>query len=762
MKLRTALLGSWLGVCIALGTALPAAAQSGISAEATRGPLAIEEIMVTARRVEEELQRSPVTVSALDERAIAQLFATKLTDITSSVPNIQLTNFLSFPTGASYFIRGIGATNIINTVDPAVATFVDGVYIAGIGVGIPDMFDIERIEVLRGPQGTLFGRNTTAGAMLIRSRRPGDELAAEAQIVAGNYGRLDVKGAVDIPIGETTAVRLSAIQLDSDGWFTDSTTGEDFGGFDTFAARGVLTFNPSDAFDATLILDYTHDESGQFGGTCVGRPGEFVGTDFGAVCSLEVGEGGHDEEYRIDQDMIPSVDNEIFGAMLELNFDVGGGTITSVTGYRDSELFNTSDTDFSFATINTQYRADDFDQFSQEIRFASNFSEKFDFVAGAFYLDAESFADQHIFQYIADPNFVLDYFVFGTPLANAPYSVDGVGLFYTWQTQESMAGFFEGNYHPNEKLTLTLGGRYTWEEKELEYAPYIPTALGGCAPQPPGFDGCPVKIRDDESWDNFSPKVGAAYQYNEDVMFYGYYSQGFRSGGFNGQAGAPSGIGPFDEETVDSVEVGMKSEWLENRIRLNVAAFWNEYQDLQRSVFVTPTDLRTVNAADATIQGIEAEFTGLVTEQLRIEASLGFLDAKYDSFLADLDANGSVTDNSDLNLVFAPDFSGRLAGNYHFLLGDFADSNFNVEYVYTTELDTITANDPRVRRDDVGLLNASVDFTFGSEDNWRVAVFGRNLTDELYIQSGEVAGSTSIFRVVAAPLTYGMELSARF
>ena len=762
MSFRTAMHRSWLVVFACLGLAPAVQAQAPAPEVSARGALAIEEVIVTARRVEEQLQRSPVTVSALDERAIGQLFATKLTDITGSVPNLQLSNFLSFPTGASYFIRGIGATNIINTVDPAVATFVDGVYIAGIGVGIPDMFDIERIEVLRGPQGTLFGRNTTAGAMLIRSRRPGDELSAEAQVIAGNYGRLDVKGAVDIPIGDTAAVRLSAVKLDSDGWFTDSTTGEDFGGFDTFAARAVLTFEPTEAFDATLIFDYTKDESGQFGGTCVGRPGEFVGTDFGAVCSLEVGDRGHDAEYRIDQNMIPSVDNKIFGGMLEMNLDVGSGTFTSVTGYRDSELFNTSDTDFSFATINTQYRKDDFDQFSQEIRFASNFSEQFDFVAGLFYLDAETFADQHVFQYIADPNFILDYFVFGTPLANAPYSVDSVGLFYTSQTQESIAGFFEGNYHPNEQWTLTLGGRYTWEEKELEYAPYIPTALGGCAPQPPGFDGCPVKIRDDESWENFSPKVGAAYQYNEDVMFYGYYSQGFRSGGFNGQAGAPSGIGPFDEETVDSVELGMKSEWLENRIRLNVAAFWNEYKDLQRSVFVTPTDLRTVNAADATIRGIEVEFTGLVTERLRLESSLGFLDAKYDSFLADLDANGTVTDNSDLNLVFAPDFSGRFAANYHFPVGDFGNSNFNVEYVYTTELDTITANDPRVRRDDVGLLNASIDITFGSADNWRVAIFGRNLTDELYIQSGEVAGSTSIFRVVAAPLTYGMELSAKF
>ena len=269
MMLRTALLGSWLGVCLSLGAALPVSAQSAVQAEATRGSLAIEEIMVTARRVEEELQRSPVTVSALDERAIAKLFSTKLTDITSSVPNIQLTNFLSFPTGAAYFIRGIGATNIINTVDPAVATFIDSVYIAGVGVGIPDLFDVERIEVLRGPQGTLFGRNTTAGAILMRSRRPSGEFGADAQLVAGNYGRLDVKGSLEFPIGETAAARISAVKLDSDGWFTDSTTGEDFGGLDTFAVRGVLTLNPTEAFDATLILDYTDDQSGQFGGTCV-------------------------------------------------------------------------------------------------------------------------------------------------------------------------------------------------------------------------------------------------------------------------------------------------------------------------------------------------------------------------------------------------------------------------------------------------------------------------------------------------------------
>jgi iron complex outermembrane receptor protein len=683
-----------------------------------------------------------------------------LTDVTNSVPNIQLTNFLSFPTGASYFIRGIGATNIINTVDPAVATFIDGVYIAGVGVGIPDLFDVERIEVLRGPQGTLFGRNTTAGAILIRSRRPSGEFAADAQVIAGNYGRLDVKGALEFPIGERAAARVSAVTLNSDGWFTDSRTGKDFGGLDSFSVRGVLSLKLNDAIDSTLVLDYTHDESDQFGGTCVGRPGEFVGIDFGAVCSLEVGDQGHDAEYRIDQDMLPSIDNEIFGAMLEINVDVGSGVITSVTGYRDSKLYNESDTDFSFATINTQYRRDDFDQFSEEIRFASNFSERFDFVAGVFYLSAETFADQHVFQYIADPAFILDYFVFGTPGASGPYSEDGVGLFYTSQDQETAAGFFEGNYHPIDKLTLTLGGRYTWEQKDLQYAPYIPTALGGCAPEPYGFDGCAVNVKADESWDNFSPKVGMAYQFTGDVMFYGYYSQGFRSGGFNGQAGAPSGIGPFDEETVDSVELGMKSTWLENRVRFNVAAFWNKYKDLQRSVFVTPTDLRTVNAADATIQGIEAEFTGLVSTRLRIDASIGLLDAKYDEFLADLDADGVVTENSDLDLVFAPDFSGRISATYNMPFGALGEGNINLEYVYTTELETITSNDPRVRRDDVGLLNASIDVGF--YDHWRVAVFGRNLTDELYIQSGEVAGATSIFRVVAAPRTYGVELSAKF
>ncbi len=633
--------------------------------------------MVTARRVEEELQRSPVTVSALDERAIAKLFSTKLTDITSSVPNIQLTNFLSFPTGAAYFIRGIGATNIINTVDPAVATFIDSVYIAGVGVGIPDLFDVERIEVLRGPQGTLFGRNTTAGAILMRSRRPSGEFGADAQPVAGNYGRLDVKGSLEFPIGETAAARISAVKLDSDGWFTDSTTGEDFGGLDTFAVRGVLTLNPTEAFDATLILDYTDDQRPVW--RHVRGPARRVRRVRLRRSLLARGRRpgsrrrvpnrpGHDSVGRQPDLRLDARDEPRRWCR---HVDIGDRVwwLGAVQHQRHRFLVR----DDQYPVPRGRFRP-----VSQEFRFASDFSDTFDFVAGLYYLDAETFADQHVFQFIADPNFILDYFVFGTPGATGPYSVDNVGLFYTSQKQESIAGFFEGNYHATEKLTLTLGGRYTWEEKELEYAPYIPIALGGCAPEPVGFYGRPVKVSADESWNNFSPKVGAAYQYSDDIMFYGYYSQGFRSGGFNGQAGAPSGIGPFDEETVDSVELGMKSEWLDHRVRLNIAAFWNEYQDLQRSVFVTPTDLRTVNAADATIQGIEAEFTGLVTERLRIDASIGILDAKYDKFLADLDADGTVTDNSNLKLIYAPDFSGRIAGTYGVPLGSFGDPSRRV------------------------------------------------------------------------------------
>ncbi len=722
----------------------------------------LEEVIVTARQRVESLQDVPVAVTVLSADMIQKTFATNLADMGAYAPNVSIGTVPGF-NAASIAIRGVSTGDIPSSFDPAVTVSVDGFYLGHYQASLLDMFDIEQIEILRGPQGTLFGKNTIGGVVNVTSKRPSGKFGAQAKVRFAEEGRQDVMAAIDLPIVEDVlAARISVQKFNFDGFYTNTYDGSDAGGQDLLAARAKFLWTPSEDFEALLSFEYSKDESdtpmvlntttaldanGYYGGDAF--YGFYPGRGSGGSTPVPLGDphksGLVTPAQHVDQFTAAAASKgtdghyeDIEGVYLTLDWDVMGGTLTSISGYRDvdSDYYN----DYSgepaaiYATIRSIYR----ETLSQELRFSASL-EQLDYVVGVYYqqndLDYENYTSLGV-DHPFVPGLYLD--------------ADGS------QETTSWAVFGEGSYHISDVTKLTLGMRYSDEEKDFKLRPL----------------GFPVGLGVDESgsWDDITYRIGIDHALSDNTMVYATFSTGFKSGGFNEQAGTlTSAAFSFDPEEAESFEVGMKSDLLDNTLRLNLAVFVVEYADLQLdsviSISADPGQESVVtNAGEMTSWGIEADVMWLATESLTIDATLGILDAEYDKFSCNLDkdiTNGNE-DCSKLDVKRTPDMTGSLSVTYNIPLKSMGgDLDLNVNATYTDAFYNDIFNTTASEHEEVTLLNASVSYVTENE-GLRISAFGRNITDEEYQTSGLGVANLWSFSTYGNPASYGVEVEVKF
>lgn len=719
----------------------------------------LEEITVTARQRTESLQDVPVAVTVMDESAIQKSFAQNLGEMGAYAPNVTIGTVPGF-TAASIAIRGVSTGDIPSTFDPAVTVAVDGFYLGHYQASLLDMFDIQQVEILRGPQGTLFGKNTIGGVINVTTKKPSGEFGLQGKFRVANEGRQDVMVAADLPIVEDVlAARISMQQFDFDGFYENTYDGSSAGGQDLFAARAKFLWTPSDEFEALLSFEYIEDDSdtpmvvntttaldanGNYGGDAF--YGFYPGRGAGGPANIPLGDPFKTGLVSPDQHAAGFAEakdtdghqEDVEGVYLTMNWDMLGGTLTSISGYRgvDSDYYNdyVGESVAIYATIRSVYR----DTWSQEVRFAASL-DNLDYVVGLYYQKND-----------------LDYENY-TSLGDAHPFVPGLFLTADGDQETTTYAFFgEGTYNLSDETSLTAGIRYSDEEKDFRLRPL-------------GFpDG--VEAEESNSWDDITYRIGVDHALNETTMVYASFSTGFKSGGFNEQAGTlTSAAFSFDPEEAESFEVGMKADLLDNTLRLNIAAFIVEYSDLQLdSVISIPIDPGqesvVTNAGEMTSMGIEADIMWLATESLTIDATLGLLDAEYDKFNCNLDgdiSNGNE-DCSGLDVKRTPETTASLGATYNIPLSSLAGSfDLNTNATYTDAFFNDIFNTTASEHEEVTLLNASVSFVTDDEA-LRVSVFGRNITDEQYQTSGLGVANLWSFSTFGNPATYGLEVEVKF
>jgi len=718
----------------------------------------LEEVVVTSQKRATSLnvQDVPTAISVYSGNALEDSFAVDLTDVGRMAPNVQLNDSGTYPGFSNFFIRGIGVSNTTRSQDPAVGTFFDGIYVGFGPSSVAAAFDLQSVEVLRGPQGTLFGKNVTGGAVSVTSRRPSSQFGGYAKIQAGNYDSLQVTGAVDLPLSDNLAMRVAGTSRSQDGYFDNLTTGQTKPEIDVNIIRPSLLWTPTDRLSFTLIGEYYRSRSGS--SAAQNMDSRIDPRVAGAATVQRVfGYTPPSDKYDINHDLQGYLDAETRMLILDASYQADHGTFTVITGARDVRYDSSTDFDGSpFTVFHFPDNEEDQEQFSIEARYASSFSDTFEFTSGLFYFTQEYDIGER-----------REFYVGGEP--ENPSTLQQVGLALT--DDESLAAFGEASWHFTDNLSLLVGGRVTDETKEVVFCPFTsdPGVFSSLS-----MSACDARISDSESWTSFSPKVGVNWHITDEIFTYASWSTGFRSGSYNIRASIPEAIGPVDEEEVTTWEAGFKSTLLDGRMRFNVAVFHSAYDDIQRTISDTvivngsPQVAQVLrNAAEATISGIELEGSLMISDNLSADFTFGYLDAKYDEFPGiDADRNGvyeqAIDDRAARNLDFerVPEFEYTLGVDHSLPLGDAAELSSRVSYQWRDEHFVDTLNSPSIAVDSYGLLDASVTYDRFAQ-GWSIALFGRNLTDEEFHDFGFDGGT---HRAVwgGTPRTYGVELSVNF
>ncbi|MFN3590631.1 MAG: TonB-dependent receptor [Thermaurantiacus sp.] len=805
------------------GAALAAIAIGGAPAIAqdtqAQAPAAseLQDIIVQATRRETDLQRTPIAVTAVGEALIQQSSPRDIGDLSVFVPNFSAAKITGF-NAASFAMRGVGQNNIIVYFEPSVAVLIDDFVMPSVQTQLLDTFDVAQVEVLRGPQGTLFGKNTTGGAVVVRTKRP--DLRAndlEAQIRAGDFGTVQARAAANaVLVPDTLALRIVAGYDYSEGFmrngacfgpvvaFVESKfagvqgcgAGERAGGENILFARAKLLWEPSASFSAHLQYEYLRDSSESpvtvndtppndpaflFNLLGVGatpgnlKPWQVGGTTKRNGPLIAVGRG-----HRIDVD----------GVYLNMDLNIGAGTFTSVTGWRrqKSRLGNTYPgtapvaADGDVLSLFDANRDDDRETWQQEIRFASDFGGPVDIVAGGFHQQDD--VDFCVSQLLGFLDLASGPLPFGS-WNDTPY------LLCNAQKARSTAVFAELTWKATDRLTVTAGGRYTWERKTWRgrQQAFAQELTGGFDPafvwqnlsQPLDasvykFPANVVEVRDraeEPTW-----RISLSYEANPDLFLYASYSRGFKAGAFNDQTGgfAPFGtdLEAFAEaaratrpELADSFEAGFKWTTLDRRARLNLTGFWVDYSDMQRQIVVPievngqPNQVTTFfNAASARVKGIEAEATVLPFDGFSLRGVLGFQDAKYREFVTPVPAG---YDLASAPLDRAPRWQWSLNASWDVPVSDDlklvlnGGANYVARNLFTQSIDDPSDNTFLNART---LFDASVTLA-AADDAWFIRGVGRNLSNKVYNVASQTVGGLWTFSLYGPPRYFGLEAGFR-
>ncbi|TAL28451.1 MAG: TonB-dependent receptor [Phenylobacterium sp.] len=738
--LRKTLLGSACVGAMTMGAFMP------VSAMAAENETAIEELVVTARMRAESLQETPVAVTAVTENQIAKMFVQDLSDLTRAAPNFTIEGVGAIHRNASVaYSRGIGYQGVDQAIDPSVGIAVDGVfYTRNIGA-LQSTFDIQQVELLRGPQGTLFGKNTTGGVINITTKKPGSAYSFAGLLRMGNYGRADASMAADLPVSDTLAFRLSATRQHSSGYMHNlyrTPTGlqpveEWLAGDDVQSIRLAMRWNATEDLEVNASYSYVKDRSDSVSGV----NGSFPTDALSRIGRPGFGFPGGPTDPFVAMRNFPSGDfQDTYAGTVNLTYKGQGYRLVSISGIVRSSNFSYSDfdvTDLAFfeTTASKRHKT-----MSQELRFESEFEGPLQFVAGAYAGRTKWDADQIFF------------------LATQTYEASR-------QKEKTAAGFAQVDFSVTDQLTLTAGGRYSWQEKDFVRRLQRPIATFAATPA----------VTASEDWSRFTYHLGGNYQINDDAMVYASYSTGFKSGGFNSRAASAATIGPFRPEKARAFEVGLKSDWMENRLRVNVAAFWNKYSDLQVSVFRPATvgtgeEQVVANNANERARGVEFEVTALPVDNLTVTASVGYLDADYTSFVANLSGGAATAANPcgglrDRSLkgpcllvpTRVPEITSRIGVSYDFELAGGGTITPDVAWSHEGAHFTDTLNVPQGRQKAYSVWDASLTYV-EPKGRWRASLWGKNLNNVAHRLSAVPTAGVLTQLYFAEPRTYGVEL----
>ncbi len=697
--------------------------------ETTAKQPVVEEIIVTARKTEENVQNVPIAVSVVKGETLVDVAAPDITVLQQYVPNLSIYQGRNQSTTLTAFMRGVGQADPLWGVDPGVGLYLNDVYIARPQGALLDVYDVGRVEVLRGPQGTLYGKNTIGGAIKYVSQPATDEFTGLVSFTGGEHGTQEIKASFSGPLIEgKLRGKLAFASLERDGYgeniFLDTPVSDK----DTRAYRVALDWLPSDA--VTVSLDYydTRDKASPVGLTRLGA--NYLCPFFlGVPCPT------YSENFITESGLAPVNGTDAEGYSLIVDWDINENWLfKSITAYRESFSANNIDFDTTPAKITDVASTYMDDQTSQEFQFIYDGGGKLTGVFGAYYFDGEASGRVESY-FLVDP-------LIAIPGANTFVTTDG-----TTKT-ESIAIFGEANYAVNDRMNFTFGLRPTREKKNgIAFNAYH---------LDDSFDN-PFFIAADydksETFNSLAPRLGLDYQFNQEVMGYVTLSQGFKSGGFNVRAQStafPESAEPFDDEVLTVAEVGVKSLLANRQLLLNAAAFYGKYDDIQVSTF-TAYDSNGdgvnnafygnfLNAGDATLKGVELEFDFSPPTWIGLSGNLSWLDATPDTFL---DENGDEFVDTQV-ITNAPEWTGAVRVNVNFpLLGGAMNGHVGYSYrddsVLTNEGGADPFNPTLPLLPIVQPSYSTVDAYLGwlsPDAHWRVGVSGRNLTDEEFLTNG--------------------------
>lgn len=702
----------------------------------------IEEIVVTARKRSESIQDVPVSVTAIDKE-LKEANVRRIEDVQNFTPNVYIRRTPGIASGAAISIRGVSSSESDKSFDPAIGVMMDGMFLGTSSGVLLQNFDIKRIEILRGPQGTLFGKNTTGGLVNVIRGDVTMEWGADVSATFDQNGREDFKAVVNVPIiDDQLGIKLFAAQIKSDGFTKNTTINKDVGGDDLLNFGFTTLWEPTDNLSLRLHYEKMFDDSDQGAYSNLNQVGELA-------CTLQLigladrpGEPGvigcanssSDDADHNSANGRNDSDNEYDTIIATINWDLENFLVTYIGTSREMDEENLQHFDGAPVDLLRMNFFNDWEQQSHELRFTSQFSDTFEFVAGLYYFDVE-------YEQRWD---VGDLFYQLSRLGVVPLPLTATSQSSNGQSQEteSKAVFFSGDYHINEEWTVTAGFRWTEETKDFI------GGNGGVFYDPAAGDPIPALFEPQlfsGKWTETTPSFGIRYQPNDDIMVFASYSEGFKSGGFFGRQ-ANFNLDPsYEPEFVENYEIGLKSTWMGGRLIFNPAIFLSQYKDKQESILV-PVDLTNVatvvrNAAELELFGVELELQYQITQAWNVRATYGYIDAEYDNYLADINGDGTVTDNSSLRSRNTPENTFGLTTNYSIPVGN-GDLKGMLSYRWRDDVEMIADNDPLGSLDSLDDLSATITYSWADE-RYRATLFGRNLTDERERKVGRIGGLTT-------------------
>ena len=707
-------------------------AASGFSTTAMAQTAALEEVIVTAQKRDQSSQDVPIAITAVSSADIERVGASELKDLQFSTPNLTVTG--NNPNQQSYGLRGVSDKGRNAGYDQRIGVYVDGVWVGKSAASNQSTLDIASVEILRGPQGTLFGKNTVAGAININTQRPTDVLEGAVAVDVGNYGYRNLTATVNAPLAETVNAKVSFNKSDRDGYIDNVFDGKEYNNRDSLAFRAQVSWDMSDKTQVYFTADHYENQTLWISSE---QTPEFE-LDSRAVEAYVV---SVDDENKFDLDGVGGISMTI-----EHQLD-NGFELTSISAYRYEELgYIGSDQDFSAATFplsaNSKYN-EEASHFSQEIRLASPADEAFNYVVGLYYLKQNIEAQG------------------GSSLSLSPLVAPLPTMYIDHDTDmdvESYAAFVHANYQLSESLQLTAGLRYTNESKDVDYFISDNTSFFIS----PGF----LQYTEDafvggRSSSDVSPKISLNWFASEDVMVYGGYSKAFKSGGYNADWIASLQGFEFDDESVDAYELGIKTLLLDGRLRFNAAVFNSSHSDYQVQA-QTPIEatggstLTILNAEELTSQGFEVEVEFLATDWLRVWGSYGYADVEFDKFIGctrnglnNQDCSGNQpADSPKVNYNFGSELTFATSGGEIYA---------NAQYFWRDEMYSNPGNDANTLNKEYGELSGRIGWR-SADDQWAISLWGKNLTEEeeqIYTLPSFLQANTAVYNM---PRTFGVSL----